>query len=195
MPSIARLAAAAFSAALLTGAGPADDGTWLAGGYSFSDEHGGFRIVDIAGTGTRDDPVVLTQELYSASAMVLVIRIPGPHPPAVTAREGMALYLQLETANASDVSWVEFAYELQVHLGEPSTYGDGLSFDQAYKEEGTMSSNAFVRHKRDFEPYDRILFQDGKVDPRETAIFSLLITDLTPTYQFHLVQDPRIPFS
>lgn len=194
MPSIARFAAIAC-AALLTGAGPADDGNWPAGGYTFSDELGGFRILDIAGSGTRTDPVVLTQELYSASDVILIIRAPGPHPPRGTAREGMSLYLELDTVNASDLAWIEFAYELQAHLGKPSTYGDGLSFDQAYRERGTISSNAFASHNRDFEPYDRILFQNGQVDPRQVARFSLLITDLTPTYQFYLVQDPRIPFS
>jgi len=195
MPSIARFAAAAL-APLLVGAGPTDDGQWLAGGYAFTDELGGFRIVAIRGTGTRSDPVVLTQELYSASEMVLTIRAVGPLPPdAETARAGMVLYLELETMNASELAWVEFSYELQAHLGEPSTYGDGLSFDQAHAELGTISSNAFAAYSRDYEPYDRILFRDGKVDPRETAVFSFLITDLTPAYQFHLVQDPRIPFS
>lgn len=195
MGSIARIAAA-LSAAFLMGGGPADDGTWLAGGFSFSDELGGFRIVAIRGSGTRADPVVLTEELYSASSVVLVIRQVGPSPPvSETERAGMALYLQIEAVNASELAWVEFAYELQQNLGQPSTYSDGLSFDQAQEERGTISSTSFAGYKRDFEPYDRILFRDGKVDPRETASFSILITDLTPTYQFHLVQDPRIPFS
>lgn len=191
---LARIAAT-LSAALLIGAGPADDGTWVAGGYSFSDEMGEFRILDIAGTGTRSDPIVLTQELYTASAEVLVIRTVGPRPRAETDRTGMVLYLQLETLNASGLAWVEFGFELQEQLGKPSTYGDGFSFDQVRTERGTISSNAFASHERNFEPYDRILFQEGTVDPRQTVQFSLLITDLTPTYQFHLVQDPRIPFS
>ncbi|WEX07710.1 hypothetical protein [Chelativorans sp. AA-79] len=195
MPSIARFAAL-VSAALLLGAGPADDGRWLAGGYSFSDELGGFRILAVRGSGTRADPVVLIQELYSASAVVVVIRQDGPGAPqAESRRPGMALYLRIETVNASGLAWVEFSYELQVHLGKPSVYGDGLSFDQAQAEAGTVSADAFASYSRDFEPHDRLLFRDGKVDPKETATFSMLITDLTPTYQFHLVQDPRIPFS
>ncbi|WP_309084075.1 hypothetical protein [Chelativorans sp.] len=181
---------------LLVGAGPADDGRWLAGGYSFSDELGGFRILGVAGTGTKGDPIVLTQELHSASAVILVIRADGPLPPAAeTVRAGMALHLRLETLNASGLAWVEFSHELQAHLGEPSTYGDGLSFDQVYGEAGTVSADTFASYDRNFEPYDRLLFTDGKVDPKETATFAMLITDLTPSYKFYLVQDPRIPFS
>jgi len=195
MGSLARFSAVA-SAALLLGAGPADDGRWLAGGFSFSDELGGFRILDVRGSGTRADPVVVTQELNSASEVILVIRQDGPQPPSsATDRPGMALYLQLETVNGSELAWVEFSYELQMHLGHPSNYGDGLSFDQAHAEGGTISADAFASFNRDFEPYDRILFRKGKVDPKETATFWMLITDLTPTYQFYLVEDPRIPFS
>jgi hypothetical protein len=184
------------SSALLMGAAPGDDGRWHAGGFSFSDELGGFRILDVRGSGTRADPVVLTEELYSASAVVLIIRQDGPHPPiAETQRAGMALYLQIETVIASGLAWVEFSYELQAQLGYPSTYSDGLSFDQAQAEPGTVFSDAFASHVRDFEPHDEILFRDGKVDPGETARFAMLITDLTPTYMFYLVQDPRIPFS
>lgn len=195
MPRTTRFAAL-ICTALLTGAEPADDGTWHMGGYSFSDELGGFRILGVSGAGTRDDPVVVTQELYSASEMVLTIRVPGPRaPPTDTRRAGLALYLRLETVNASDFAWVEFGFELQQVLGEPSTYGDGLSFDQAVAEAETLASSAFNAFSRDFEPYDRVLFRQGKADPRETVTFTMLITDLTPVYQFHLVQDPRIPFS
>ncbi|WP_246249217.1 hypothetical protein [Chelativorans alearense] len=189
--------AAAIAAFFLLGAGPTDDGRWLAGGYSFSDENGGFRIRGIAGGGTKDDPVVLTQELYSASSVVLVIRAVALPPPAPNAARhaGTRLYLRLETVNASALAWIEFAYELQETRGLPSTYGDGLSFDQRQTERGTISSDAFSVHNRDFEPHDRLLFSEGKVDPDETASFSFLVTDLTPVATFYLVQDPRIPFS
>ncbi|MCT7376035.1 hypothetical protein [Chelativorans salis] len=196
MRGIARWAAA-IAAVFLLGAGPADDGRWLAGGYSFSDERGGFRIRAIDGSGTRDDPVVLTQELYSASSVVLVIREvarPPPQPGAVH-YAGTRLYLKLETVNASGLAWIEFAYELQEKPGLPSTYGDGLSFDQRRTQGDAVSSDAFSAHKRDFEPHDRLLFSKGKSDPGEMASFSFLVTDLTPVATFYLVQDPRIPFS
>ncbi|MFC6489893.1 hypothetical protein [Nitratireductor sp. GCM10026969] len=195
MPGILRLAAA-FAALFLLGAQPADDGSWPAGGFSFSDELGGFRILDVSGRGTRAEPIVLTQELYSASAVVMVVRIPDRSAALSTrTRTGMTLYLQLNTLNASGLPWVEFAFELQAQLGIPSTFGDGLSFDQVAREPTTIASDRFDLYTRDFEPSDRLLFRQGHVDPRQEAVFSFLITDLTPTYQFHLVQDPRIPSS
>lgn len=120
-----------LSAALL-GAGPGDDGRWQAGQYSFSDELGGFRIQAVSGTGSRSDPVLLRQKLYTASAVVLVIRTTGEVPRyAYDERAGAGyLFIEIETLNASNLPWVEFEFELQEMRGISSVYGDGLSFDQ-----------------------------------------------------------------
>ena len=56
---------------LLISAGPADDGRFHAGGYSFSDELGGFRILDVKGSGTKADPLEITEELHSADPVML----------------------------------------------------------------------------------------------------------------------------
>ena len=56
-----------------------------------------------------------------------------------------------------------------------------------------IGSDSFLEFSRDFEPYDRLLFQKGRVDPFKTASFSFLVTDFTPRAQFYLVLDPRIP--
>ncbi|TIL78558.1 MAG: hypothetical protein E5Y76_08400, partial [Mesorhizobium sp.] len=56
-------------------------------------------------------------------------------------------------------------------------------------------SSSFADFDRDFEPYDRLLFKSGKIDPLKTAKFDYLITDYTPRWTFYLVQDPRIPSS
>jgi hypothetical protein len=58
-----------------------------------------------------------------------------------------------------------------------------------------IHSDAFNRFSRDFEPYDRLRFLEGKVDPLKSAAFSFLVTDFTPRSQFYIVQDPRIPSS
>lgn len=195
MPLIRRIAAILFFL-LLTVVAAAAGNLWNIGAFSFSDELGGFRIVGVSGAGTRDDPIMVKQELYSASEMVLTIRVSAPEGLRHNrGYAGLALYLGLINMNASDLAWVEFGFELQQDLGNPSTYGDGLSFDQAVGELDGIGSNAFKSFLRDFEPYDRILFREGKVDPREEVTFVMLITDLTPAHQFHIVQDPRIPFS
>ncbi|SEB92582.1 hypothetical protein SAMN05216452_3702 [Nitratireductor aquibiodomus] len=185
-----------LSAALL-GAGPGDDGRWQAGQYSFSDELGGFRIQAVSGTGSRSDPVLLRQELYTASAVVLVIRTTGEVPRyAYDERAGAGyLFIEIETLNASNLPWVEFEFELQEMRGISSVYGDGLSFDQRNVGSAQIGSSAFATHDRKFEPYDRLLFQSGTVDAGHSVTFRLLITDLTPKPVFYLVQDPRIPAS
>jgi len=186
------------------GAGPAaaqerqaEVPAWHAGPYAFSDELGGFRITGAEGFGTKNEPVVLTQELQTASPVTMVIRTVGPIRPF--ARPGTwangILYLRLLVQNNSGLAWVEFELELQEHLGEPSVFGDGLSFDQRQAEQKGVLSTSFASYSRDFEPYDRILFQEGKVDPLALAEFGFLVTDFTPRRTFYLVLDPRIPSS
>ncbi len=47
-------------------------------------------------------------------------------------------------------------------------------------------------NNRLFEPYDRIRFENGHVDPEATAEFRVTITDPTPIPEFYLVQDPKL---
>jgi len=172
-----------------------DEGPWLAGAYSFSDELGGFRIRSASGTGTKADPIVIGEELYSASPVTLVIRATKPIRAFDFSGEyaNGFIYLRMQVMNASDLGWVEFEFELQEILGEPSLFGDGLSFDQRRSDAEAISSSSFAHFDRDFEPYDRLLFTNGKIDPRRIGSFGFLVTDYTPTSIFYLVQDPRIP--
>ncbi len=172
-----------------------ESGRRLAGTYSFSDELGGFVIEDARGAGTKADPIVVRETLLSATPVTLVIRTTRPIRPFDNSglyANGI-LYLRIEARNGAGQGWVEFEFELQEQIGQPSVFGDGLSFDQREGKAGTVSSDSFATYDRDFEPYDRLLFRDGKVDPGARAGFSLLITDYTPKRQFYLVQDPRIP--
>jgi len=170
---------------------------WLSGPYSFSDELGGFTIESVSGTGTLSDPYFIRQTLYSASPVTMVIRAERPIRPfdAGSYFANGILHMRIEARNASNFGWIEFEFELQEILHQPSVFGDGLSFDQRTEDKETISSDRFAKFRRDFEPYDRLLFRDGKVDPGETVGFSFLITDYTPRTQFYLVLDPRIPFT
>ncbi|WP_244421681.1 hypothetical protein [Allomesorhizobium alhagi] len=105
------------------------------------------------------------------------------------------IYVRLSTFNNSGLAWIEFELELQENLGKASTFGDGLSFDQRRSDSDAISSDSFAEYSREFEPYDRLLFRNGKVDPLEAVSFSFLVTDFTPTDEFYLVLDPRIPSS
>src|SRR5690606_23920318 len=57
------------------------NGPMRSGPYSFSDELGGFIIRGASGTGTRDDPLIIRQEILSASPVTMVIRAIGPIRP------------------------------------------------------------------------------------------------------------------
>lgn len=175
------------------------DGTKLfqAGAYSFSDELGGFRILSATGAGTRTDPIVVTEELETADPVTLTIRAAMPIQPFGTAGNYATGFLPLKIVarNNSGDAWIEFEFELQPIMNRPSDYGDGLSFDQAQREDKMIKSDSFAEFKRDFEPYDRLLFRKGKVDPLKTASFSFLITDFSPKDRFYLVEEPRVPSS
>lgn len=170
---------------------------WFAGAYSFSDELGGFVIHSVSGLGTKANPIVIVQELSSASPVTMVIRATRTIKPFAQAGDyanGM-IHMRVETTNASGLPWLEFEFELQEILRKPSVYGDGLSFDQRRTNSTLILSNRFNRFDDNFEPYDRLIYYDGWVNPSDTAAFSFMITDFTPRPEFYLLQDPRIPAS
>lgn len=178
-------------------AGAENGRVWFAGAYSFSDELGGFRIVDASGTGRKDDPFVITEEFTTSSPATMVIRATAPIRPFDQSgffASGF-MYFRIIVLNNSGQAWVEFEFELQELYRKPSDFGDGLSFDQRRSDSGNVTSDSFAEFSRNFEPYDRLRFRDGKVDPLATAGFSFLLTDFTPRSQFYLLQDPRIPSS
>lgn len=189
---------ALLAASLLATAATAESGrVWHAGAYSFSDELGGFRILGASGSGRKDDPFIIVEEFTAASPATMIIRATMPLRPfdqsGVFASGFM--YFRIIVLNNSGHPWIEFEFELQELLGVPSLFGDGLSFDQRREESTNISSDSFARYSRDFEPYDRLLYRGGKVDPMTKAGFSFLVTDYTPRSQFYLLQDPRIPSS
>jgi hypothetical protein len=191
------IAAAAIFAVAASQAKAGEPQEWVAGVYSFSDELGGFTITGISGTGSKDDPIVITEQLNSSSPVTLVIRattVMHPFTLGGDAQTGFT-HLRFVTLNNSGLAWVEFEFELQEIKDVPSTFGDGLSFDQRRSESEDIGSDRFAEFSRDFEPYDRLRFREGKVDPLETSTFSFFVTDFTPRSQFYIVQDPRIPSS
>ncbi|MFA1622680.1 hypothetical protein ACDY96_07560 [Rhizobium mongolense] len=187
-----RILAALLTLSLIS-AGPADDGRFYAGDYSFSDELGGFRILSVTGSGTKADPIEIHEELNSASPVTLVIRAARP-----IQHHGFpegAFHLRVVTLNKSGLAWIEFEFELQEILGKPSDFYDGLSFDQTNPNPDLISSNRFARFENHFEKFDRLRFASGHVDPLDRPAFGFFITDVTPVTEFYLVQDPRVPFS
>jgi len=196
--SAGRIRRMAFLAPLLLVGLPASadaQTVWTSGAYSFSDELGGFHITGVSGRGSKDDPFVVTEELNSATPVTLTIRAADPIQPFGTPGEFATglLYMRIDVLNNGGQGWIEFQFELQATLGQPSVFGDGLSFDQANKTPTNIWSSSFADYDREMEPYDRLLFRRGKIDPLKTATFDFLMTDYAPKWRFYLVQEPRIP--
>jgi hypothetical protein len=170
---------------------PAGATELFAGGRSFSDELGGFRLLSARGAGTSADPVVVTEEFLDAAPATLVIR----NRAAAAGEPGIGdlqFTLVKHVINHSQRVWAGFELELQETLGAPSDYGDGLSFKQFDSAAADVASDLFAKNERLFEPYDRIEFSGGAVDPDRTVMIRVTITDPTPVPEFYLVQDPKL---
>lgn len=168
---------------------------WFAAGYSFSDELGGFEILGVSGSGTHDDPIVVEQRFMEVGPAVLVIRPSFAPTGWVDFRNSQFLQVSIVAVvtNASRRGWAGFDMELQEELGQPSVYSDGLSFDQLNSIGGRQfTSDRFALFTDLSEPYDRVRFEQGKVDHGETARFHIHLTDVTPVPEFYLLQEPQI---
>lgn len=166
---------------------------WKVGDFTFSDELGGFRILAAGGSGTVSDPIIIIEEIYSFQPATLVIRNATGTEGANTT-QGMSSFLSLAMVkiviNQSERIWGGFDLELQQIYKTPSTYGDGLSFDQTGAFRAEVESDRFRKYRQVEEPLDRIHFYDGGVSPGDQMRLSFFITDPTPSAVFYLVQEP-----
>jgi len=173
---------------------PASAEIWSAGGLTFSDELGGFRLVSVTGSGSLADPIVIVEEMIDIGEVVLVIRgeeKPSAEGTMIRPPSFLSIAVTKIVLNLSGQAWAGFDMELREALDTPSPYGDGLSFDQLGTFDQPLVSDSFpVWHKVE-EPYDRVRFYGGYVDPGATARFGFYITDPTTTPVFYLLQQPQ----
>ena len=164
-----------------------------AGGFSFSDEQGGFRLVAASGIGTAADPIVVVEEIFDLRPVVLVIRrlpkVEGEDSPTL-GFGAMTVGMTKVVFNRTEKVWGGFDLELQEILHKPSVYGDGLSFDQPGIFSESERSDRFAFNRLQQEPYDRILFRDGEIDPDTPVQFTFYVTDPTPPEIFYILQEP-----
>ena len=140
---------------LTLGPGGARAKVWAAGGLTFSDELGGFRLISVSGRGSIEDPVVIVEELTGIAPAVLVIRglqDQAPEGGAIAGRPILYLAVIKIVINRSRRVWGGFDLELQQELGTPSPYGDGLSFDQMGGFGARLGSDRFAANRQIFEP-------------------------------------------
>lgn len=199
LPAARRLASLAILPGFLAVAAPhshaGEHKAWPCGPYAVSDELGGFRISGATGKGTRSDPIVIDEELDLPEPVTLTIRTTRPivpYDPSGDYASGQ-LYLRINALNNSGEPWVEFEFELQSVLGQPSDDTDGLSFDQRNENPDNIHSSPYAEYHRELRPYDRLLFRKGQVDPKHVAEFEYLVTDYTPRLAIYILQEPRVP--
>ena len=179
--------------------GAAAAATFHAAGLDFSDELGGFNLISVTGVGTVIDPIVIVEEISGLQPAVLVVR--GAHKQREDDRKISGLsFINIAVIkiviNRSGRVWTGFDLELQEEYQQPSTYGDGLSFDQMRSFGDEMSrSDLFELSQEVSEPFDRVSFGQGSVDPGATVRFNFFITDPTPQQEFFLVQEPKLILS
>jgi hypothetical protein len=202
-PAAVAAAGAAVGAAMLGSlfcAGGLGAEVLSAGGLTFSDERGGFRLLAASGTGTRADPLVLVEEFTQMGPAILVIRgfktrhKDDPDRPIQAISSG-SLVVTKVVLNSSRRVWTGFDLELREIVDTPSPYGDGLSFDQMGTFAPTFGSDRFQNIRKLSEPFDLLDFDQGSVDPGTQVRFSFSITDPTPRQEFFLVQEPKLLLS
>ena len=165
-----------------------------AGGLTFSDELGGFRLISVTGSGSLLDPIVIVEETLDVGEAVLVIR--GHEEPSADGAEirppaFLSIAVTKIVLNRTDQAWAGFDMELREVLDAPSPYGDGLSFDQMRSFDRPLDSDTFAAWSRVDEPYDRVRFYGGTVDSGASVWFKFHITDPTTTREFYLIQRPQ----
>jgi len=171
----------------------ASAGSWTTGGLTFSDELGGTRLVGASGTGTRDDPIILLEEISGAGPAVLVVRNDRTGHLNVSPALGfLSLSVVKIVANLGPWAWAGFDLELRRSLDQPSVYTDGLSFDQPQTFARVAKADRFAQTLQDDEPFDRIRFDGGTVDPHEYLRLDFDIVDVNGAAEFYLVQRPIV---
>jgi hypothetical protein len=183
--------ALAASVGLTPGHGIA--GSWTTGGLTFSDELGGSRLVGASGTGTRDDPIILLEEITGAGPAVLAVRNGRTGHLDVSPAQGfLSVSVVTVVANRGPWAWVGFDLELRRTLDQPSVYTDGLSFDQPQTFARAARADRFAQTLQDDEPFDRIRFDGGNVDPAQYLRLDFDIVDVNGAAVFYLVQRPIV---
>lgn len=180
---------------LLAQAPEAGARAWFVAGLTFSDELGGFRLLSVSGDGTLANPIVLVEEITGPGPAILLVR---NHRAGVGADFGMAtegdrylgLALDKIVTNRGKWRWSGFEMELREEAHQPSVYTDGLSFDQVGAMKRPLHADRFNQVKNAHEPYDRLVFDRGRVDPGEVVTLAFNIVDLSPRALFYLVQEP-----
>jgi hypothetical protein len=165
-------------------------------GVVFGAEHGGLRLLDGWGRGSRDEPFVLIEEITTGGAAVLTVRqATTQFGRRVAGGVGVGFVLKKIVTNRTERPWTLFEMELRQDLVEPSDYWDGLSFHQAGDRAPYVTSDRFAAVDLADEPADRLAFSEATIAPGETVVVQIAITDHSPVSPFFLIQRRDAPLA
>lgn len=166
-------------------------------GIVFSDELGGFRLLGVSGTGTIDDPITVIEEVTEPQRnIILTIRgFTRAFGNRVGTQHLTAFAMRKIVHNRSDRVWNNYQMELREVTTRRSPYSDGLSFGQDSTLGEVYPASGFPHIQRYDEPEDSLGFSGAEVAPGETADFQFIVSDMSPSWQFFLVQIPMQPLS
>lgn len=191
LDGLATALAAAVTAGLMAIAGSAAAASFSVGGLSFSDELGGFTLLDVTGAGTLDDPFVVVEEVTDQSAAILVIRgLSTAYGNRIGSHHVAGFALTKIVINRTATAWSRYELELREVVEAHSPYGDGLSFGQGGQAGRPFIATGFSGNQEIDEPYDSVVFGGGLIQPGEAATLTVVITDTTPTSPIYVVQQP-----
>jgi hypothetical protein len=166
-------------------------------GIEFSDELGGFRLLSVSGTGTIDDPITVIEEVTEPQRhVILTIRgFSRAFGNRVGTQHLTGFAMRKIVHNRSERIWNNYQMELREVTSRRSPYSDGLSFGQDSTLGEAYPASGFPHIQRYDEPEDSLGFSGAEVPPGGAADFQFIVSDMSPSWQFFLVQIPMQPLS
>lgn len=162
-------------------------------GISFSDELGGFDLVQVKGKGSIADPFVVVERVSNPDGATLVFRADASLGNLIGSPDRIGFALVKVMVNASGHDWSSMEVELQSKYGQPSDHTDELSYGQGSDAGRPFTSTVFRKVTLIDEPYDRIEFEDGIVPPGGSVILRFVVSQPESLKKAYIVQRPGRP--
>ncbi|MEM7063632.1 MAG: hypothetical protein AAF572_10765 [Cyanobacteria bacterium P01_B01_bin.77] len=158
-------------------------------GLVFSEASSSFKITDVTGVGTRENPFVVYQDVLGLDISLAVRGLADASQHSMFNRPGFAI--SIVSRNLTGAFWRFYDHELQEKAGVSSSENDGLSFAQGLGAIRPYTSDRYTQADEVTDVRDFINFYRGAgVNPGESVRFDYFITDTIPNQQFYIRQRP-----
>lgn len=158
-------------------------------GLVFREASSNFKITDVTGAGTREQPFVVYQDVWGLDISLEISGLPGAAQHSVFNRPGLTI--SVVSRNLTNAFWRFYDHELQETIGVSSSENDGLSFAQGVGPARPYTSDRYTQADEITDIRDFINFYQGAgVNPDESVRFNYIITDTIPNQSFYIRQRP-----